>query len=111
MHTLHTALRTTGTIDPCCGRRLPALVEGQGLRELGHDGVTFTGRGGSLLARHRQMTLQLLRRRFVAAGVLTEADFDELDRAFDDHSFWFVGFTSFAAWGRCPGEPVTLYSI
>src|SRR5262249_18148093 len=38
---LHAALRTTRTVDSYFGRRLPALVEGQGLRELGHDGVTF----------------------------------------------------------------------
>jgi 2-polyprenyl-3-methyl-5-hydroxy-6-metoxy-1,4-benzoquinol methylase len=111
MRTLLAALRTTGIVDSYFGRRLPALVEGQGLRELGHDGVTLTGRGGSPLARTRQMTLQLFRARFAAAGVLTAADFDELDRALDDRSFWFVGFTSFGAWGRCPGEPAAHYSI
>jgi hypothetical protein len=54
------------------------------------------------MARFVQMTNELLRERFVAAGVLTEADFDELKRAYDDRSFWFVGFTLFSAWGR-PG--------
>jgi hypothetical protein len=34
--------------------------------------------------------------------VLTKADFDELDRAYDDPSFWFVGYTLFGAWGRRP---------
>jgi hypothetical protein len=34
--------------------------------------------------------------------VLTEADLDELERAYDDPSFWFLGFTIFGAWGR-PG--------
>jgi SAM-dependent methyltransferase len=111
MRTLHAALRATGTVDPDLGRRLPALVEGQGLRELGHDGVTFTGRGGSLLARNWQMTLRLFRGRLVAAGGLTEEDFEELDRPLDDPSFWFVGFTSFCAWGRSPDEPAADYSI
>ena len=46
------------------------------------------------------MICQLLRDRFVAAGVLTDSDFDELYRAYDDRSFWFVGFTSSGAWGR-----------
>jgi hypothetical protein len=103
MRALHAALQATGTINPYFGRRLPALVEGQGFRELGRDAATFTGRGGDLLARNRRMHCQLLRSRFVADGVLTETDFDELDRALDDRSFWFVGFTSFGAWGRRPG--------
>jgi hypothetical protein len=85
------------------GRRLPALFEGLGVRDLGHEGVTLTGRGGDPMARFVQMTDELLRERFVAAGVLTEADFDELNRAYDDRSFWFVGFTLFGAWGRRPG--------
>ena len=93
----------TGPMDPTFGRRLPALVEGLGLRELEYDGVTLVGRGGSPIARFGRMTEELLRSRFVAASALTEADFDERDRAYDDPSFWFVGFTLFGAWGRRPG--------
>jgi hypothetical protein len=111
MQAVLAALRATGTADSYFGRRLPALVERQGLGELGHDGVTFSGRGASPLARNRQMTLQLVRARCVAAGVLTETDFDELERALDDQSFWFVCFSSFGAWGRSPGEPIAHYSI
>src|SRR5262249_5897093 len=36
-----------------------------------------------------QITDKLVCERFVAAGVLTEADFDELHRAYKDRSFWF----------------------
>src|SRR5262249_57978266 len=46
MQLLHAALQATGTMSFHFGRRLPALVEGQGLRELGHDGATLIGRGG-----------------------------------------------------------------
>jgi SAM-dependent methyltransferase len=97
------ALQTKGPIDPDFGRRLPTLVDTCGVQESGHDGVTLTGRGGGPMARFAQMTNRLLRERFVAAGMLTAADFDELDRAYDDPSFWFVGFTFFGAWGRRPG--------
>jgi hypothetical protein len=97
------ALKATGTMDLDFGRRLPALFEGLGVRDLGHEAVTWMGRGGDPLARFAQMTDELLRARFVAAGVLTEADFDELYRAYDDRSFWFVGFTLVGAWGRRPG--------
>jgi hypothetical protein len=48
-----------------------------------------------LQARFLQMTDKVLRGRIVAAGVLTETDFDELERAYADPTFWFVGFTIF----------------
>ena len=100
---LWAALKTSGTMDLDFGRRLPALFEGVGVRDVAHEGVTLTARGGDPLARFLQMTDRLARDRMVAAGVLTEADFDELSRAYDDRSFWFVGFTLFGAWGRRPG--------
>jgi SAM-dependent methyltransferase len=93
-------LRGTGPIDPDFGRRLPALVEELGVCDLGHEGVSLVGRAGGRAARFWQMTDELLRGRFVAAGVLTETDFDERDRTYDDPSFWFAGFTLFGAWGR-----------
>ena len=96
-------LKAAGTMDLDFGRRLPALFEQLGVRDIGHEGVTLTGRGGDPQARFVQMTDALLRGPVVAAGVLTEADFDELHCAYDDPSFWFVGFTLFGAWGRRPG--------
>jgi len=91
-------------LDPYLGRCLPALVEGAGFREVGYGGVTLAGRGGGPLARNRRMTFRLFRGPLVAAGALTEAEFDELDRAYDDPSFWFVVHTDFGAWGRRPGR-------
>jgi hypothetical protein len=70
-------------MDSTFGRRLPALVERFGIRELGHDGVTLIGRGGDPTARCGRMTGELLRGRFVTEGVLAEADFDERGRAYD----------------------------
>jgi SAM-dependent methyltransferase len=99
-----TALKANGTMDLDFGCRLPSLFESLGARDLGHEGVTPTARGGDPMARFLQMTTQLLRERFVAAGVLTEADFDDLRRAYDDRSFWFVSLTLFGAWGRRPGS-------
>src|SRR5262249_37656864 len=100
---LFSTLKATGTMDLDFGSRLPPLLAGLGIRETRHDGVTLIGRGGDPLARVWQMTDELLRGRIVAAGALTEADFDERDRAYDDPSFWFTGFTLFGAYGRRPG--------
>jgi SAM-dependent methyltransferase len=101
--TLCAALKSSGTMDLDFGRRLPALFEASGVCDLGHEGVTLTGRGGDPLARFCRMTDTLVRDRMIAAGVLTGEDFDELQRAFDDPSFWFVGYTMLSAWGRHPG--------
>ena len=101
--TLWHARQATGPMDPTFGRRVPALVDRVGIRELGHDGATVIGRGGDPTARCGRMTEQLLRGPFVAAGALTEADFDERNRASDDPSFRCAGFTFFGAWGRRAG--------
>jgi SAM-dependent methyltransferase len=95
-------LRATGTMELDFGRRLPSLLEGLGLRNFGHEGVTLASRGGEPLARFHQMTNELVRAQLVASGVLTDADFDELRRAYEDPSFWFVGLTMFGVWGRRP---------
>jgi SAM-dependent methyltransferase len=100
---LWVAVKAAGTLDLDFGRRLPTLFEGLGVRDVGYEGVTLPGRGGDPLARFLQMTDKLLWNRIVAAGALTGADFDELSRAYDDPSFWFVGFTLFGAWGRRSG--------
>ena len=97
---LWAALKAAGTMDLDFGQRLPTLLEELGVRDIGHEGVTLTGRGGDPQARFLNMTNELLRERLTAAGVLTGADFDELRRAYDDGSFSFVGFTLFGAWGR-----------
>jgi SAM-dependent methyltransferase len=97
---LWAAMQATGPLDPTFGRRMPALVERFGVWVLGHDGATLIGPGGGPYARCARMTEELLRDRFIAAGVLTKADFDERYRAYDDPSFWFTGFTFFGAWGR-----------
>jgi 2-polyprenyl-3-methyl-5-hydroxy-6-metoxy-1,4-benzoquinol methylase len=100
---MRAALKTTGTMDLEFGRRLPALFESLGVRDVEYEGVTLLARGGDPMARFNQMTDELLREHFVAAGGLTSEDFDELDRAYDDRSFWFVSYTFFGVWGRRPG--------
>jgi hypothetical protein len=87
------------------GRRLPSLLEGLGVRNLGHEGVTLIGRGGDPMARFLRMSGEILRGPIVSSGVLSGADFDDLERAYDDPSFWFVGFTLLGVWGRRPGRP------
>jgi SAM-dependent methyltransferase len=105
---LRAAVKATGGYDYAFGRRLPALVERFGLRQAGHEGVTIIARGGDPTARFLRMTAQFLRGRCVAAGALTEADFDDLERDYQDPSFWFVAGSDVGAWGRRPGPGVAL---
>jgi SAM-dependent methyltransferase len=100
---VHLAVQAGGMIDPTFARRLPALVEGLGFREVGYDGATLIGRGGDPSARNCQMTFQLLRGPIVASGVLADRDFDELHDTLDDPTFYFIHHTLFGAWGRCSG--------
>jgi 2-polyprenyl-3-methyl-5-hydroxy-6-metoxy-1,4-benzoquinol methylase len=102
---LWAALKEMEIMDLDFGGYLPALFMGLGVRGLGRDAVTLTGRGGDPMARFWRMTDELLRGRLVAADVLTEADFDERGRAYDDPSFCFTGFTLVGVWGRRPGGP------
>jgi SAM-dependent methyltransferase len=101
---LFAAVQTTRSIDFVFGRRLPALVDGLGVEELGHDAVALTGRGGSPTARFFHMTGELLRESAIAAGALSAADFHERKAAYEDPSFWFVGLTVFGVWGRRRGS-------
>jgi SAM-dependent methyltransferase len=101
---LWAAVKSSGTMDVDLGRRLPGLLDRLDFRDLGHEGVVVAARGGDPMAQFASMCDELLRERMVAAGALTPADFDEMGRAYDDRSFWFVGFTLFGAWGRRHGQ-------
>jgi SAM-dependent methyltransferase len=105
---LWTVLHAAGPIDTTFGRRLPVLIERLDFQQLAHDGVTLTGRGGDAMAQFTRMTDDLLRERFVTTGLLSDADFDELERDYNDPSFWFVGFTVFGVRGRRPSQAVAL---
>jgi SAM-dependent methyltransferase len=97
------ALRAWRVIDVSFGRRVSDLLEREGLMEVGREKTTPVSRGAGPGACFAQMWTDVLRTRLVGAGVLTEADFDELHRAYDDRSFTFFDRTLFRAWGRRPG--------
>jgi 2-polyprenyl-3-methyl-5-hydroxy-6-metoxy-1,4-benzoquinol methylase len=97
---LHAAVQAGGIIDLAFARRLPALTRESGLLDAEHDAVTFIDRGGGPVARNCHLRQELVRDALLSSGVLGEADLDELREAYEDPSFWFVGFTDVGAWGR-----------
>jgi SAM-dependent methyltransferase len=99
---LQTDLLPGAAIDRALGHRLPALVAELGLRNVLDEEESVIAPGGGPAARYWRMSHQVVRGPAVESGVLTEADFEELNRAYDDPSFCFIPFTVVGAWGRAP---------
>jgi SAM-dependent methyltransferase len=92
------AVQARGHIDLHLGRRCPELLARLGLANVGVERTTWRSRGGDAGARFQQMSLKLL---FLGgAGVISETDYEELQRAYEDPSFAFVPMAMVGAWGR-----------
>lgn len=98
------ALRAAHIVNPYFGRRTPSLLEQLNFQDIAHEGTTWVNRGGDAGARFSQMSLELLQSLGVAAGMLTEKDFDKFHHLCSDPTFYFVDLTFFGAWGRRPGK-------
>lgn len=101
-----TGLHKKGIMNPYFGRLTPGLLAGCQLVERGYEGIATICHGTEPGAQFHLMALSVVRPAFIAAGVLTEADFTALERAFTDPSFAFIGVMLFGAWGRRPGGAV-----
>ena len=78
--------------DPEFGRKLPALFERCGLRDIRHEASTEVLRATSPWGQWWLETLEVMRATDEAAGVLTEArrkEYDVLTTPWSDASFWF----------------------
>ena len=82
--------------DPCLGPGLRSILERAGLSEVGSEGAARVWRGGEAEAREHSLSLPAL----VRAGVCSQADALELEKALADREFTFVGHTVFSAWGK-----------
>jgi SAM-dependent methyltransferase len=103
MRAIFRALAAGRVIDVAFGHRLAGVVTRQTFVQVGQDRFTPTCPGGGPDARFSQKWTELLRTRMVAAGVLSDADFDWLHDAYADPSFSFIGRTLYGAWGRRAG--------
>lgn len=82
------------------GRRVRDLVEGHELTDVGNEGWTSIGRGGTSEAQFRWMTTQVVMKPLIASGAITQQQYENAKRLYEDPSFYFLGFTMFSAWGR-----------
>jgi 2-polyprenyl-3-methyl-5-hydroxy-6-metoxy-1,4-benzoquinol methylase len=94
------AMQASAGIDIHFGRRCPHLLPRLGLADVGSDRTTWRSRGGDPEARFQQMSLELLWR---CAGVISDAEHEELERVYADPSFTFV-MAMVGAWGRRPAD-------
>jgi ubiquinone/menaquinone biosynthesis C-methylase UbiE len=82
--------------NPYVGCQVRGLLEEAGLTDVCNEGVALITRGGELDARGWCMTLQAGTER----GLLSQAEYAELQSVFSDPSFSYITLTSFAAWGK-----------
>lgn len=82
--------------DPYLGRNSRVLLERAGLSRVDSEGTVNLWYGGEPEALEHFRSLPAL----VKAGLCSEADSLELQKALSDREFSFTGHTVFSAWGR-----------
>jgi hypothetical protein len=91
--------------DPEFGRKLPALFERCGLRDIRHEARTEVLRATSPWGRWWLQTLEGMRATDEASGVLTKhrkKEYEVLTAPWSDASFWFQTAVIHACWAQRP---------
>lgn len=96
-------LMASAGYDAVYGRRLPEQFLAQGLVDVGAEIRSRLGWGGDPGSEAPRWTLQALRDRAVAAGLVTAAEVDREIRAFGDPTRCGFWPDVVATWGRKPG--------
>ena len=98
---MHRFLADTG-FDPAFGRRLPGRFRAAGLVEVEGRGGLSVVQGGSPYARWYGQSIEALRPRLVAAGLVTEADLARACRLLADPDFELMTPVLISTRGRRP---------
>ena len=102
---MHRFLAATG-FDPAFGRRLPSRFRSAGLVGVEGRGGLSVVRGRSAYARWYAQSIEALRPRLVAAGLVSEADVESACRLLDDPDFELVTPVLISTRGRRPETPL-----
>lgn len=97
-------LHSSGVTDGFFGRRIRGMVEEFDWRSLDHEGVCAVFRGKEAGARYHRMNFCEMVRPHLPEDRFDDRDFDLLERAFEDPSFYFVDRTLFSVRGRKPAS-------
>jgi len=83
-------------------RTFPAPLLGCGLVDVGAEVDVPVLQGGSPVAEFWSLTVEFLRPRIVALGLLTDAEVDAARALLADPAFWDLSPAFVGAWGRAP---------
>ena len=103
MNAVAAGFRAAGA-DPEYGLRLPAALEAAGLRDVDAELTHRLIHGASPEATFYALTLEQLRERLIAAGLLTARDADEVAPILTDPSAHWMSIGLCTAWGRRPAD-------
>ena len=106
LRALNDFLQKKGIVDPYFGRRVSGLVEQLEFIDVGQEGWTRMNRGGEPSARLHALTFQAAAKPMIAARLLTQEQYESIQRLLLDPDFNYLGSTMFAAWGRRPASQV-----
>ncbi|MBI4292962.1 MAG: class I SAM-dependent methyltransferase [Betaproteobacteria bacterium] len=81
---------------------MPALLQQEGLIDIGAEGEIPVFQGDSVTADFWRVTWEQMRERMIATGLVDNDGIDEAMRALRQPQEWFVAPAEFAAWGRRP---------
>ena len=102
---MHRFLAATG-FDPAFGRHLPKRFRSAGLVDVEGRGGLSVVRGGSPYAVWYAQSIEALRARLLAAGLVSEAEVDRACRLLDDPEFELVTPALISTRGRRPETPL-----
>ena len=86
--------------DRYWGRKLPALVAGLGMTDIGADADVPILRGGGPIAKFFQLTSAQIRDKVLALGTISEERFDAGIASLDDPAVWGFAGAGIGVWAR-----------
>ena len=95
-------LREKGILDPYFGRKVRRLMEQLGYTDIVQEGWSRIVQGGEPYTRFTTITLQAAAKPMIVAGLLTQEQYETVQRSLMNPSFSYPGPTVFSAWGRRP---------
>jgi hypothetical protein len=86
------------------GRKLPALLEAEGLQQICAETFIPLARGGSGIANVMKRSVDHLRDPLIGTNAASALDVDRYLRLCDDPSFWAIYYATVSVCARKPGS-------
>jgi SAM-dependent methyltransferase len=86
--------------DPFLGRKLPLLLQQEGLGNIDSKAELGWLRGGSTRAKIWRLAVQHLRQSLIETGIPSEADLEQFIHLTQRSTAWAMDYSSIAVWGQ-----------